>query len=344
MQHEIQKSGPLLNTYGGLREPGYAKSLVFEYDRKKIAANGMRIKEWDYYFITNGRYGLALTIADNSYMGFAGVCFLDFEKPWQHGFSKIKWFTRGKTGMPSTSKVGDVIAEGYGYTLYFKNDGISRELRCQVDEFAKGQPLVAKIEIGPEPHESMVIATPFKENERAFYYNQKINCMIAKGYVKLGKQVFVFSEKDTFATLDWGRGVWTYDNTWYWGSASGRVGNDLFGFNIGCGFGDTSAATENMLFFNGIAHKLSEVYFNIPKDENGNDDFMGKWTFTSDDGRFEMEFKPIIDRASKTNFGVLLSDQHQVFGRFTGSAVLDDGRVIKVKDFFGFAEKVRNKW
>ena len=29
---------------------------------------------------------------------------------------------------------------------------------------------------------------------------------------------------------------------------------------------------------------------------------MGKWTFTSDDGRFEMEFKPIIDRASKTNF------------------------------------------
>ena len=39
----------------------------------------------------------------------------------------------------------------------------------------------------------MVIATPFKENERAFYYNQKINCMIA-GYVKLGKQVFVFSE------------------------------------------------------------------------------------------------------------------------------------------------------
>ena len=137
MQHEIQKSGPLLNTYGGLREPGYAKSLVFEYDRKKIAANGMRIKEWDYYFITNGRYGLALTIADNSYMGFAGVL-LDFEKPWQHGFSKINGSRAARPACHPPSKVGDVIAEGYGYTLYFKNDGISRELRCRVDEFARG--------------------------------------------------------------------------------------------------------------------------------------------------------------------------------------------------------------
>jgi hypothetical protein len=42
--------------------------------------------------------------------------------------------------------------------------------------------------------------------------------------------------------------------------------------------------------------------------------------------------------------GVIKSDQHQVFGRFTGKAVLDDGQVIQVKDFPGFAEKVENKW
>ena len=41
---------------------------------------------------------------------------------------------------------------------------------------------------------------------------------------------------------------------------------------------------------------------------------------------------------------LLKSDQHQVFGRFTGRAVLDDGREIRVKDFLGFAEKVENKW
>ena len=40
----------------------------------------------------------------------------------------------------------------------------------------------------------------------------------------------------------------------------------------------------------------------------------------------------------------IVSHQHQVFGLFSGKAVLDDGRVIEVKDFPGFAEKVENKW
>ena len=59
-------------------------------------------------------------------------------------------------------KVGDVIAEG-GYTLYQKRRNFALAAP-PVDELQRA-PLVAKIEIGPEPHESMVIATPFKENE-----------------------------------------------------------------------------------------------------------------------------------------------------------------------------------
>ena len=57
-----------------------------------------------------------------------------------------------------------------------------------------------------------------------------------------------------------------------------------------------------------------------------------------------MDFIPAIDRASKTSAILVESDQHQVFGRFSGRAVLDDGRVIEVGNFFGFAEKVKNKW
>ena len=98
-----------------------------------------------------------------------------------------------------------------------------------------------------------------------------------------------------------------------------------------------------MIFYNNKAHKLSQVKFNIPM-KNGREDYMSPWTFTSDDGRFEMDFIPIIDRAAKTDFKLLCSDQHQVFGRFTGKAVLDDGTVINIKDFIGFAEKVYNKW
>ena len=41
---------------------------------------------------------------------------------------------------------------------------------------------------------------------------------------------------------------------------------------------------------------------------------------------------------------LIKSDQHQVFGRFTGRAVLDNGTVVEFADFPGFAEKVSNKW
>ena len=98
-----------------------------------------------------------------------------------------------------------------------------------------------------------------------------------------------------------------------------------------------------MLFFNGKAHKLSRVTFHIPM-KDGREDYLAPWTFSSDDGRFAMDFVPILDRAACTDFKLLKSDQHQVFGRFTGKAVLDDGTVITVRDFIGFAEKVENKW
>ena len=78
--------------------------------------------------------------------------------------------------------------------------------------------------------------------------------------------------------------------------------------------------------------------------KDGMEDYMSPWIFTSDDGRFEMDFVPIIDRAACTDVKLICSDQHQVFGRFTGKAVLDDGKEIYIKDFLGFAEKVHNKW
>ena len=52
----------------------------------------------------------------------------------------------------------------------------------------------------------------------------------------------------------------------------------------------------------------------------------------------------MLDRASRTSVLVIESDQHQVFGKFNGRMVLDDGSVIELKDFLGFAEKVKNRW
>ena len=343
MQHEILKAHPLLDENGHLIETGFARSLILNYERSAIKAYKLRIKEWDYYLIYNKDFGVALTVDDNSYMALDSISLLDFRKPWEHTNSPMKIMTLGKRNFPSSSSTGDVKGEGKGYSIEFLHEKDERILRFSMEDFMDHKPIQGEIRLLKNDDDSMVIVTPYKESKVHFYYNQKINCMPAYGKVSFDGRDYVFDKEDSFGVLDWGRGVWTYKNTWYWGSASGTVEGKRFGFNIGYGFGDTSAASENMLFYDGRAHKLSQVTFNIPV-KDGKDDFLSPWTFTSDDGRFEMDFLPILDRAANTDFIILGSNQHQVFGRFTGKAVLDDGTVIRIKDFLGFAEKVANKW
>ena len=343
MQHEITTAIPLLDRQGNLTEAGFAKRLLPVYNRADVKGGFARLKEWDYYYVGNDCFGVALTIADNSYMGLDSVSFLWFgEQPWQITKSPMRIFPMGKTNLPSTSAAGLSTISGKGYQLTFDVKNGCRKLSAHMEDFKDGQSIDINVTLTREPEESIVICTPFNKDGH-FYYNQKINCMRAEGTVKLGDETFTFRPEDSFGVLDWGRGVWTYHNTWYWGSASGLVDGVDIGFNIGYGFGDTSAASENMLFYNGKAHKLSQVSFEIPM-KNGKEDYLKPWKFTSDDRRFELDFIPVIDRASCTDFKVLKSDQHQVFGNFSGTVVLDDGTPIQIRNLFGFAEKVENKW
>ena len=275
-------------------------------------------------------------------MGLDSISFLHFDERWEKTKSPMRAFPMGRTGLPASSAAGDTVINRKNYALSFRHEGGARVLTFHMEDFLDGLPVSGRIRLTDEPEESMVICTPF-EKPGHFYYNQKINCMRASGSVLVGGREYVFDPADSFGMLDWGRGVWTYHNTWYWGSASGQVDGIPFGWNIGYGFGNTSAASENMLFYGGRAHKLSQVQFHIPT-RDGREDYLRPWTFTSDDGRFEMDFVPILDRAACTDVKLIKSDQHQVFGRFTGTAVLDDGTAVRVKDFLGFAEKVENKW
>ena len=111
-QHEITERRPLLDASSNLTEPGYAKSLLPVYRRGDIQANKLRIKEWDYYCINNGHFALALTIADNSYMGLDSISLLNLDEGWEITKSPIKAFTNGRVGLPESSEQGDVSSAG----------------------------------------------------------------------------------------------------------------------------------------------------------------------------------------------------------------------------------------
>lgn len=339
--HEVTNVQPLLKEDGTLREPGWSKKLVQVYNREAIKAPKFRIKEWDYYLVISneGNFGLAFTISDDGYIGLQSVSLLDFSVPCEHTETVLNAFPMGKLKLPRTSDEGDTIYIDKRLQMRFLKLPEQRRIMCRFNNFQDGKPFECDITLEQPEMDTMVIATPWKEKKTAFYYNQKINCMRASGTAKFDGKEYVFNPETDFGTLDWGRGVWTYDNNWYWGSGNGVVNGKPFGFNIGYGFGDTTAASENILFYDGKCHKLDDIKFNIPETS-----YTDPWTFTSSDGRFEMEFVPIIDRAAKIDVKFIITDQHQVFGRMSGKAILDDGTVLEVKDLLCFAEDVHNKY
>ena len=339
MQHEILKSSNLLTQDGGLDQQGWARDMILDYHRKDIVGPAFKIKEWDYYAILSDDVGISFTISDMGYIGFVGATVFDFSSKQEISNSVTTILPMGGFKMPESSKQGDVIFQNKNISLRFIRKEQSRVLEVDWKQFYGGQDLQGSVELFQAAEDSMLIATPFAENPKAFYYNHKINCLPAQGRFTLGERTLEFSRDTAFGVLDWGRGVWTYSNTWYWGSASGMVSGQRFGFNIGYGFGDTSAASENMLLVDGKAHKLDQITFHIPEP-----DFLKPWKFTSNDNRLQLDFEPILDRYSNTNLLVVQSWQHQVFGYFSGDVILDDGQTLKIDKLLGFAEKVKNRW
>lgn len=322
-----------------MAEPGWSRQLVQQYHRNDIRAPRFRIKEWDYYLIMGGDFGVALTISDDGYIGLQSVSLLLLgDNPWEHTETVLNAFPMGKLKLPEDSSQGITEYKDKRLQMSFVPENGKRHLTCHFDNFFEGKTFECDITLQQPDMDTLVIATPWPKKHH-FYYNQKINCMRASGYASFDGKTYRFNPEKDFGTLDWGRGVWTYDNTWHWGSGNGIVDGHDFGFNVGYGFGDTSKASENILFCDGVGHKIDDVTFHIPESS-----WTDPWKLTSSDGRFEMDFVPILDRAAKIDVKVIVTDQHQVFGRLSGKAVLDDGTVLNVKDLLCFFEKVHNRY
>ncbi len=361
-ENRITQEGPLHKGDGSLANPGYATALLLHYNRFRIKAPKWRIKEWDYYLVNDNEYAVALTIGDLGYMGLISASLVDFAQQSYKTTSLLTPFPMGRFRLPEHSGRGISEFSNSRVQMRFEVKEGKRTLRAHFARFEGDDSLAIDAILDQEPRDSMVIATPWAEDPHAFYYNQKIVCMRAQGSFKKGLLVHGFRPNESFGLLDWGRGVWTHDNTWFWGVAHGWQdgmghavdGTHRFGLNLGYGFGDTSAASENMVFLDGVAHKLGRVDFGIPPKEEGASkgrqasvgdqyDLMAPWHVTDDEDKLDLVFTPILDRKDLTDAKLVVSDQHQVFGTFSGTVEID-GRPFRVGELNGSAEVVRNKY
>lgn len=354
----IEHKGPLHRLDGTMTAKGWATSPLLSYDRARIHAPRWRIKEWDYYLINDDEYAVALTLADMGYVGLVSASVIDLAQAACKTTSVVIPFPFGRFRLPPSSASGVASFENGRVSFKFEVEDGVRRIRARFARFDGDQDLSVDAVLDGEPRDSMVIVTPWAEDESAFYYNQKTVAMRTRGSFKKGLLVHGFGPDTSFGLLDWGRGVWTRDNTWYWAVAQGwqdgcdqvASGRCRVGLNIGYGFGDTSAASENMVWIDGIAHKLHRVDLGIPEKPHAacagriseRYDLLLPWHISDDEGRLDLVFTPILDRVDHMDYKVVRSDQHQVFGQFEGIVILDDNTPFKITGLQGSAEVIHN--
>jgi hypothetical protein len=344
MQTKLTQPGPLLNSHGRLSQVGWSPQPLLDCNLESShfytikPFQRFRTKRWDYYALFTPHTFFSATIADLGYAGNIFVYVLDLASGELHEEGLVIPLSKGIV-LPRNSEQGDSFFENKHAKLRFQVVPTGRKLSVDWPSFHSGRGISAEILFHQAPeHESMNIVIPI--GKQRFYYNHKINCLPAEGSLKYGEKVETISPDNSLGSLDWGRGVWEYQSYWNWASASGFLpGGRTIGLNLGCGFGDLSAATENCLVLDGKVHKLEQVTFGY-----NSSDYMQPWKFTDSEGRLDLDFIPFKERLAKTNLGIIFSEVHQMFGRYSGTVQANDGEQIQFKDLIGFAEEHHARW
>lgn len=343
MQRELTTPSPLLNERGELAQIGWSRQPLLDCNLEAAhfyrfrPLQRFRIKRWDYYGLTTPTHYFSFTLADLGYAGQVFAYVVDFEAQRYHEETLTLPPGRGIT-LPRNSTAGTSSFDNGQVRLTFTTEPASRRLSVAWPGF-DGHGLSAELTLAlPSAHESMAIVIPIAG--KRFYYNRKVNCLPAEGRVEYRGHRFEIRPANCLGNLDWGRGVWEYRSFWVWASASDFLPDGrTLGLNLGFGFGDTRAATENAIILNGRVHKLGEVRFDYDPA-----DFMQPWRMASPDGRLALEFVPFYDRTARTNLLLIASEVHQMFGRYYGTVTTDEGETIPLEGIVGFAEEHHARW
>lgn len=355
MQTEITQPGPLLDPDGCLTQVGWSRQPMLDcnlenaafYPAWKRPLQKLRVKRWDYYGVFTPQRFFSATIADIGYVTNIFVYVLDYQLNVLHEDTVI--LPPGRAELPRNSELGESVFQNNEIRVAFRAEPDKRLISVDWPSFCKGMGVRAELALHYLPqHESMNIIIPIPG--KRFYHNRKINCLPAEGILQWGDHREEITPTTALGGLDWGRGVWQYQSFWNWASASGYIYraplNPRFeprrctlGLNLGSGFGDLSRATENAIILDGRIHKLDKVEFNYdPRD------FMRPWLIRDNEGRLDLMFTPFFERIARTDILVVKSEGHQIFGKYAGRLVTDEGEEIRIDGLVGFAEEHRARW
>lgn len=306
---------------GWSRNPLHCCNLQGRWPRKK---------RWNYWAITTETHLFSVTITDLDYAGLVFVYFADFAARQLTESTKLIPLGRGCNLPEHVNADVQYASRDVQAKMKQTNNGV--ELFVNLADFEK-RPLTAHFTITTPPnHETLNVVVPW--NERTFQFTSKQNTLPAQGVVTIDGQETRFDGPQSFACLDFGRGIWPRNCRWNWGSASGNQNGRIIGLNLGGQWTDGTGSTENGVCVNGRLHKISEdLTWQYDKSN-----FMAPWHITSPDASLNLTFTPFMERVAASNLWLIQSEVHQMFGHYSGHITTTKGETILVENLVGWAE------
>ena len=320
---------------------GWSRQPHFFYDSDLVWAPRRKFSEADRYIIFNPTHTFIFELRDDGYLGFMGISVLSVREKKRSTQHFKTLLPLGSFDMPAGSQTGAIRYRTKNAALNFvPMESGARIIRVDIPKFDHNRSLRGELVLTEPPMaESLVTNLPWRNEKNAFRYTRCSPWFHVEGVIQHGTTDIVFSSGNSWGIFEWNRGVRPHADTRYWASACGMSNNRLVGFSIGHGSVDSSAASENGFFVDGRLHKLDQVTFHIPPSN-----WLSPWRFTSNDNRLEMVFNPQQERTDRSRALFHSVTRRQVFGSFTGRAILDDGAELGFQGITGFAERLRTSF
>lgn len=298
-----------------------------------IPGNLGRRKRWNHWCITTPQWMLSLTFSDLDYLSYGAACFLDLATGRAASHTQLRPFGLG-------CRLADSPLQSHEFRhsrLHLKADdrGTSVRLTAVAPDIG-GQALQIALDIQRPVHlDSVNLVCPM--GGHTFHATCRQLGLPVTGTLQLGKQQFTCTSGQSFASLDFARGVWPVNSHWKRAAFAAPGG---IAANFGSGWCDYSGLSENALWFGGELLHLEEPVEIIQSPQGS----MAPWRLRSPSGQVELTFTPRQLHQAHPKFGPFYADTRQWFGCFDGTLRDPNGEKVPVIGAYGWLGATQARW
>lgn len=318
-----------INSVGWSRNPNH---------NCNIKGHWLRKKKFNYWNICNKDYLFNITITNFDYVGLISIYLLDIKNKTQ---AEKSFKVPLAVGCKLPHRVyGNTTISRKNFSLNVSNSKDKTELQVYCSNFnnhiLKGNFIINN----NLEHETLNIVIPWSTEK--FHFTSKQNCLPVSGELRIDEtNSILFNINNSFASLDFGRGLWPYNTFWNWCSFSDIHNGMNLGINLGSGWTDGTGLNENAIAINDKIIKISDDVEFIYDKAN----MMDKWYIrTKNSNKIDLLFSPFIEKRMKTNFLIVKSDFCQLYGYFSGKIVDENNKNLSINNLFGTVEEHTAKW